>query len=94
MIVSQNFRTTKLNKHNVILITNINFSNCCVLILLVLVANLFRPVAASKNSIHYNYNYKVVNQLVRVIYQAGVSLVNVSVVLIALGLGLSLTKHI
>lgn len=77
IIVSQYWRTNKLdgnsNRDNVIIISNFNFSNCFVLILLASVANLFRPVAASKNSIHYNYNYKMVNQLVRVIYQTGVS---------------------
>ena len=72
IIVSKNIRRTK---HNVILITNINLSNYCVLILFIIVANLFRPVVTSKNSIHYNHNYKMVNHLVRVLYQSGVSLI-------------------
>ena len=73
-IVSKNIQTTQQNKQNLILITNIKFSNYYVLILFILVANLFRPAVTSKNSIHYNHNYKVVNHLVRVLYQSGVSL--------------------
>ena len=76
-IVSKNIRRTKL-KHNVILITNIKSFNYYVLILFILVANLFRPAVTSKNSIHYNHNYKMVNHLVRVLYQSGVSLSPIS----------------